>query len=122
MMKVKKKKGQEFCVQLDPARKQKLQKKLFDWYVIHQRELPWRGAKDPYAVWISEVMLQQTQVQTVIPYYLRFLKAFPTIERLARADTQELLRLWAGLGYYSRPRNLQRAARQIIRRHAGKFP
>ncbi|PYV83551.1 MAG: A/G-specific adenine glycosylase [Acidobacteria bacterium] len=122
MMKVKKKKGLEFCVQLDPARKQKLQKKLFDWYVIHQRELPWRKVKDPYSVWISEVMLQQTQVQTVIPYYLRFLKSFPTIGHLAKANLQHLLRVWAGLGYYSRARNLRQAARKIIQDHNGRFP
>jgi A/G-specific adenine glycosylase len=109
-------------VRLGLKRKEGLRKKLLAWYSVQQRDLPWRGAKDPYAVWISEVMLQQTQVQTVIPYYLRFLKAFPTIEHLARADTQELLRLWAGLGYYSRAKNLQRAAREIIRCHAGKFP
>src|SRR4249919_2974920 len=97
---------------LDRTRIRSLRKKLLAWYFVQQRNLPWRGLKDPYAVWISEVMLQQTQVQTVIPYYLRFLEAFPTVEHLARADSQELLRLWAGLGYYSRARNLQRAARE----------
>jgi A/G-specific adenine glycosylase len=102
--------------------KEALRKKLLVWYSHYRRDLPWRKTKDPYAVWLSEVMLQQTQVQTVVPYYLRFLNAFPTIEDLAGADTQELLRTWAGLGYYSRARNLQLAAREMIRSHGGKFP
>jgi A/G-specific adenine glycosylase len=107
---------------LDLRKKNRLRRKLLAWYFLRRRDLPWRRAKDPYAVWISEVMLQQTQVRTVIPYYLRFLKAFPTIEDLARADQQELLRVWAGLGYYARARNLQLAAREIIRSHGGRFP
>ena len=91
-----------------------LQQSLLKWYDEHQRDLPWRNATDPYPVWISEVMLQQTQVQAVIPYYLRFLKHFPNIAALAQADTDALLRLWAGLGYYSRARNLQKAAQIIV--------
>jgi A/G-specific adenine glycosylase len=99
-----------------------LQERLLKWYDEHQRELPWRNATDPYPVWISEVMLQQTQVQTVIPYYLKFLEHFPSIAALAQADTDALLRLWAGLGYYSRARNLQKAARTILDQFGGVFP
>ena len=99
-----------------------LQKRLLRWYDDHQRDLPWRNTTDPYPVWISEVMLQQTQVQTVIPYYLRFLKQFPSIGELAHADTDALLKLWAGLGYYSRARNLQKAARIVLDQFNGEFP
>ena len=100
----------------------RLQRKLLSWYAENQRDLPWRKVKDPYPVWISEVMLQQTQVKTVIPYYLRFLESFPTMKDLASADLQRLLRVWAGLGYYSRARNLQKAAQEICRYHQGTFP
>jgi A/G-specific adenine glycosylase len=92
------------------------------WFAENQRTLPWRNVKDPYAIWISEVMLQQTQVQTVIPYFLRFLKSFPRVTDLARSETDRLLKEWAGLGYYSRARNLQKAARMIVDQFAGKFP
>ena len=86
----------------------------------HQRDLPWRRTRDPYAIWISEIMLQQTRVAAVIPYYERFLKRFPRVEDLAQASETEVLSLWSGLGYYSRARNLQKAARQIV--EAGGFP
>lgn len=99
-----------------------LQKRLLRWYEENRRDLPWRNVADPYAVWISEVMLQQTQVQSVIPYYGRFLKKFPNIPALANAGTDAVLRLWAGLGYYSRARNLQAAARIIVERFGGAFP
>jgi A/G-specific adenine glycosylase len=99
-----------------------LQDRLLAWYDEHQRDLPWRNTTDPYPVWISEVMLQQTQVQTVIPYYLKFLDHFPSITALAEADTDTLLRLWSGLGYYSRARNLQRAARIMVEQFDGGFP
>ena len=99
-----------------------LQERLLAWYDEHQRDLPWRNTTDPYPVWISEVMLQQTQVQTVIPYYLKFLEHFPSIAALAQADTDALLRLWAGLGYYSRARNLQRAAQIVVEKYGGRFP
>ena len=99
-----------------------LQGNLLKWYDEHQRDLPWRNTTDPYPVWISEVMLQQTQVQTVIPYYLKFLEHFPSIAALAQADTDALLRLWAGLGYYSRARNLQKAAQIIVEQFGGRFP
>src|SRR3954454_9339140 len=93
---------------------------LIDWFREHQRDLPWRTGFDPYAVWVSEIMLQQTQVATVVPYFVRFLERFPTVESLAGAAEQEVLGAWAGLGYYSRARNLHRAARQILER--GGFP
>ena len=96
---------------------------LIAWQREHGRhDLPWQNTRDPYAVWLSEVMLQQTQVATVIPYYLRFRERFPDIATLAAATEDEVLRLWSGLGYYSRGRNLQRAAQLIVERHAGEFP
>jgi A/G-specific adenine glycosylase len=91
-----------------------LRLKLTRWYDRAQRDLPWRRTRDPYAIWISEVMLQQTRVAAVIPYYQRFLKRFPDAPALAQAPEPELLALWSGLGYYSRARNLQKAARQIV--------
>jgi A/G-specific adenine glycosylase len=99
-----------------------LPRRLLPWFDQAQRDLPWRRTRDPYAIWISEVMLQQTQVATVVPYFERFLAAFPTIGDLARADEQEVLRQWEGLGYYRRARNLHRAAQQIMERHGGTFP
>jgi A/G-specific adenine glycosylase len=99
---------------------------LLRWYDRHRRKLPWRARPgeraDPYGVWLSEIMLQQTTVKAVGPYYARFLTRFPTIERLARADLDDVLRLWAGLGYYARARNLHRCAKDIVERHDGKFP
>lgn len=95
---------------------------LVNWFLVHQRALPWRETRDPYRIWISEVMLQQTQVATVIPYYLRFLKRFPTVESLARAPLDDVLILWSGLGYYSRARNLHRGAQMVVERFAGKIP
>ena len=110
------------AVYLPPAEIRRLQTGLLAWYRQHQRQLPWRESQDVYPIWVSEVMLQQTQVQTVVPYFLRFMAAFPTLEELARADTQDLLRCWAGLGYYSRARNLRQAARILVREHGGEFP
>jgi A/G-specific adenine glycosylase len=92
------------------------------WYAAHGRKLPWRETADPYAIWISETMLQQTQVATVLDYYVRFLKQFPNVETLAAADEQEVLRLWAGLGYYRRARQLHAAAKAIVAQFAGQFP
>src|SRR5271167_2233706 len=97
-------------------------KKLLAWFGEFQRDLPWRRTKDPYRIWLSEIMLQQTRVAAVIPYYERFLERFPDIRALAEAPPEEVLRLWSGLGYYSRARNLQRAAQQIVARHGGEFP
>ena len=90
-----------------------LAEKLLAWYAVNARTLPWRGHPDPYAVWVSEIMLQQTQVDTVSPYFERWMARFPTLEALAAASEQEVLALWEGLGYYSRARNLWRAARQV---------
>jgi A/G-specific adenine glycosylase len=98
------------------------QRVLIDWYVIHHRPLPWRETSDPYAVWVSEVMLQQTQVKTVVPYYRSFLRRFPDVSRLARADAQEVLKMWEGLGYYARARNLHKAAEIIHRAYGGDLP
>ncbi len=102
--------------------KKNIQKNLLRWFDKHKRDLPWRKTRDPYAVWISEMMLQQTQVATVIPYYERFLKAFPTVHHLARADLSDVLRIWEGLGYYSRARNLHKAARTVVTRFNGTIP
>jgi A/G-specific adenine glycosylase len=96
--------------------------KLIAWQKDHGRhDLPWQGTRDPYRIWVSEIMLQQTQVATVIPYYLRFLSRFPDVAALAGAPLDEVLRLWSGLGYYSRARNLHRAAQAIVE-HGGNFP
>jgi A/G-specific adenine glycosylase len=97
--------------------------KLVAWQKQHGRhDLPWQGTRDPYAIWIAEIMLQQTQVATVIPYYLRFLASFPDVAALAAAPLDEVLRRWSGLGYYSRARNLHRAAQAILVEHRGRFP
>src|SRR4030095_12699126 len=96
--------------------------KLLRWYGRHKRDLPWRKTKDPYRIWLSEIMLQQTQVVTVIEYYRRFLGRFPNLSSLAQAEEGEVLVLWSGLGYYSRARNLHRTAQKIMSDHGGKFP
>ena len=95
---------------------------LLTWYDHNHRNLPWRETNDPYAVWVSEVMLQQTQVKTVIPYYRRFLDTFPTIQDLAASDLQTVLKMWEGLGYYSRARNMHRTAVTVVQKHHGSFP
>jgi A/G-specific adenine glycosylase len=97
-------------------------KQLLGWFRQYKRDLPWRRTKDPYRIWLSEIMLQQTRVAAVIPYYERFLERFPDIHALAAAPQEEVLRLWSGLGYYSRARNLQRAAQEIVAKHEGNFP
>lgn len=97
-------------------------KKLLAWFGRHKRFLPWRTDADPYRIWLSEVMLQQTQVVTVVPYFIRFLDAFPTMGALASADEADVLRLWEGLGYYRRARHLHRAARLMVEHHAGQVP
>lgn len=96
--------------------------KLLAWYDENKRDLPWRRSKNPYHIWVSEIMLQQTRVDTVIPYYERFLAWFPTVESLANAPKERLLKAWEGLGYYSRVRNMQTAAQQIMNEFEGKFP
>ena len=99
-----------------------IRRRLLRWYDQNKRDLPWRKTKDPYAIWVAETMLQQTQVKTVILYYETFLKVFPTVRALARAPQQQVLRVWSGLGYYRRAENLKRAARELVRRHEGKIP
>ncbi len=96
--------------------------RLLSWYAEHKRSLPWRGHPDPYAIWISEVMLQQTRVETVIPYFERWMKFFPTIHALASSSQQEVLALWEGLGYYGRARNLHKAAQIVIDEYNGELP
>jgi A/G-specific adenine glycosylase len=102
--------------------KKKIQTQLLRWFEKNKRDLPWRKTRAPYAVWISEMMLQQTQVATVIPYYERFLKLFPTVHDLAGADLSDVLRVWEGLGYYSRARNLHKAARMVVTNFDGNIP
>jgi A/G-specific adenine glycosylase len=100
----------------------RFRKNLLAWFAQFQRELPWRQTRDPYRIWLSEIMLQQTRVAAAIPYYERFLEQFPNVASLAAAPQEEVLRLWSGLGYYSRARNLQKAAQQIVAKHNGLFP
>jgi len=107
---------------IDTRWKRQFRQRLLKWYAKHQRDLPWRKSKNPYRVWLSEIMLQQTQVETVKPYFQRFLKAFPTVKKLAAADEQEVLRLWEGLGYYRRARQLHAAAQQVVSEFGGRFP
>lgn len=95
---------------------------LLAYFDVHQRDMPWRDTSEPYAIWISEVMLQQTRVDVVRPYYERWLQRYPTVQALAAADLDDVLREWQGLGYYSRARNLHRAARLIRERHGGSLP
>lgn len=97
-------------------------RRMGDWFDRHGKDLPWRRRSDAYAVWLSEIMLQQTQVATVCGYFERFLQAFPTVEKLALADEEQVLRLWEGLGYYRRARQLHRAAKILVERHGGKIP
>ena len=106
----------------DAAWKRALARRLMAWYRRHKRDLPWRRTRDPYAIWVSEVMLQQTQVATVVPYFERFMDAYPTVDALAMADEGDILRLWEGLGYYRRARQMHAAARRIVEQHAGRFP
>ena len=95
---------------------------LLDWYERSKRAMPWRDHPTPYHVWVSEIMLQQTQVDTVIPYFNRFITAFPTVQDLARADLQQVLKLWEGLGYYSRARNLHKAAHLLVHEYDCELP
>ncbi len=106
------------------ARERWIAELLLDWYAKHRRDLPWRrgGRPDPYAVWVSEIILQQTRVGTAAPYYERFMARFPDVSALARADLQEVLKAWENLGYYSRARNLHRAAKEIVQTHNGRVP
>ena len=96
--------------------------RILTWYQINRRELPWRKTRDPYRVWLSEIMLQQTRVAQGLPYYLKFIERFPQVEDLAAASEEEVLKLWQGLGYYSRARNLHETARTVASDHGGHFP
>lgn len=107
---------------LDAEWKRSFRRRLLAWYTKHARDLPWRRSRDPYRVWVSEVMLQQTQVETVRPYFERFIAAFPTVATLAAADEQDVLRLWEGLGYYRRARSLHAAAKQVVADHDSRMP
>ena len=102
--------------------KQRFRRRLLAWYGRNARDLPWRATRDPYRIWISEVMLQQTQVETVKPYYQRFLKVLPNLRALAACRERKVLKLWEGLGYYRRARQLREAARIIVSEHGGRFP
>jgi len=95
---------------------------LLSWFSIHARDLPWRRTHQPYAVWVSEIMLQQTQVKTVIPYYERWMRELPDVHALAKAPSEKIHKLWEGLGYYTRVRNMQKAAQFIVAQHGGVFP
>src|SRR5688500_17854788 len=96
--------------------------KIVKWYQINKRNLPWRQTKDPYKIWLSEVILQQTRVTQGLPYYERFVQHYPTVQSLAKANEQDVLRLWQGLGYYSRARNLHKCAKVVAENHNGNFP
>jgi A/G-specific adenine glycosylase len=100
----------------------RIQVNLLQWFKENARDLPWRKTSDPYAIWISEIMLQQTQVPTVIPYYQRFLKTFPTVRHLAKTDLSKILKIWEGLGYYTRARNLHKASQVISNHFEGRIP
>jgi A/G-specific adenine glycosylase len=110
------------AAQVTPALRRWAVRRLLTWFGQHRRDLPWRQDRDPYRIWVSEIMLQQTQVATVVSYFERFLAAFPTLADLARAEEQDVLRLWEGLGYYRRARALHQAARLLVEHHAGDFP
>lgn len=108
--------------QLDAGARRRWRQQLLSWYDLNRRDLPWRHDRDPYRVWLSEIMLQQTRVPAVLEHYRRFLKRFPTVKKLAAAREASVLAAWSGLGYYRRARMLHAAAKTIVRQHAGKFP
>jgi len=112
----------EVPVVLEDERLYQMGRPLVEWYQKNKRELPWRDIDDPYRIWVSEIMLQQTRVEAVKPFYARFLNALPTVSDLANVEEDKLLKLWEGLGYYNRVRNMQKAARQIMEIHGGEFP
>jgi A/G-specific adenine glycosylase len=105
-----------------PRRAQSLRRRLLEWFGGARRPLPWRDGYDPYRVWISEMMLQQTQVETVLPYYERWMARFPTLASVAEAEEEEVLKAWEGMGYYARARSLHRAARRVVAEHGGRLP
>ena len=107
---------------MNEKEKQIFRKALIHWYRKNQRTLPWRETENPYYIWVSEVMLQQTQVKTVMPYYEKFIQTFPHIDALAKAADQDVLKVWEGLGYYARARNLHKAAQKVVALHQGAIP
>jgi A/G-specific adenine glycosylase len=107
---------------LTPQSLATFQSRLLGWFRAHQRDLPWRESRDPYRIWVAEIMLQQTRIAAVLPYYERFMRRFPDVRSLAHARQSEVLKLWSGLGYYSRARNLHAAAKQIVSQHDANFP
>ncbi|MGA7307291.1 MAG: A/G-specific adenine glycosylase [Rhodothermales bacterium] len=109
-------------IEVGPPEADRFRSNLLDWYGMHARDLPWRRSDDPYEVWVSEIMLQQTRVEQAWPYFERFLQRFPDVSTLASAQLDDVLLLWEGLGYYSRARNLHRAARQVVQDFEGAFP
>lgn len=111
-----------FAIDWSTEKIEAFRKTLLDWYDLKKRDIPWRHTKNPYYIWISEIMCQQTQVATVVPYYERFIQTLPQIEDLAQADEEVLMSLWQGLGYYSRVRNMQVAANQVLEDHNGEMP
>lgn len=112
----------EAALAVDQTNHAALGASLLDWYVRERRSLPWRSSRDPYSIWVSEIMLQQTQVATVIAYYERWMQRFPTLNRLAHASIEDVLLAWEGLGYYSRARNLRSAAQRVVASHGGELP
>jgi A/G-specific adenine glycosylase len=106
----------------DPSWRRNVRRRLLGWFAQHRRDLPWRRDRDPYRIWVSEIMLQQTQVATVVPYFERFVRAFPDLVSLAAAAEQDVLRVWEGLGYYRRARDLHRAARRLLAERGGQIP
>lgn len=109
-------------VEMTPEEIQRFRDDLLMWFSAHQRQLPWRQTRDPYRIWVSEVMLQQTQVKTVLAYYQKFLQKFPDIQHLAMADLEDVLKLWEGMGYYGRATNLHKAARIVMQEMEGEIP
>jgi len=107
---------------LAPRALVKLQERLLNWYGRHRRAFPWRASRNPHRIWVAEIMLQQTRIAAVLSYYRRFLERFPTVRSLAQAREEQVVQAWSGLGYYSRARNLHRAAKEIVQRHNGRFP
>src|SRR5438093_7593001 len=107
---------------LSSASRRRLRSRLLSWFDRNRRDLPWRNNRDPYAIWVSEVMLQQTQVATVLRYFEPFLRAFPTVKALAAGTEQEVLRRWEGMGYYRRAHHLHQAAQRLVAEHGGRIP
>ena len=105
-----------------PATIRKFQQALLAWFDVHARDLPWRETQDPYCIWVSEIMLQQTRVTAVLDYYRRFLALFPTVDALAAAPESQVLAAWSGLGYYRRARHMHKAAQTVVQEHRGVFP